>query len=70
MKTWIWQLRVWFRRLWLSKAQIAHEEEYRAYFSDKLLKHQAKTLDLYDPKFRARIPTNPETLKQIKIFPK
>ena len=45
-------------------------ELYRAYFSKKLLEHQVNALDLYDPTFTARIPTNPETLKRIKIFPK
>ena len=70
MKTWFWQLKVWFRRLWRSKEEIEREEQYRAYFSDKLLEHQTNLLDLYDSEFRAEIPKNPETLKRIKIFPK
>ena len=67
MKTWILLLRVWFRRLWLSKEEIELEEKYRIYFSDNLLRHQIDKLDLYQPEFRAEIPKNPETLK--RIFP-
>jgi hypothetical protein len=68
MKTWLWSWRVWFRKLWRSKEDIEREEKYRAYFSGRLLRHQVDTLKLYDPAFRAEIPTNPETLK--RIFPK
>jgi hypothetical protein len=68
MKTWLWSLRVWFRRWWRSKEDIEREERYRAYFSKKLLEHQINALQLYDPEFRAEIPRNPETLE--KIFPK
>ena len=43
-------------------------ELYRAYYSDKLLRHQIDKLDLYHPEFRAEISKNPEALK--RIFPK
>jgi hypothetical protein len=69
MKTWVLLFRVWFRRLWRSKEEIAREKQYRSYFSDKLLKHQIDALKLYEPEYFAAIPQDPETLKRIKIFP-
>jgi hypothetical protein len=60
----------WFKLtlLFRPKERRRLKEQYRVYFSKKLLEHQIDKLELYHPEYRAEIPRNPETLK--RIFPK